>query len=56
MPPPSLEILNEAIRRETDPSRLLAYLRAREMIYGVPQDAEPCGRAAPSAHQETSTT
>ena len=24
MPPPSLEILNEAIRRETDPSRLLA--------------------------------
>ena len=55
MTPPSLEILNEAIRRETNHPDFLASVRAREMIHGVPQDAEPCGRAAPSAHQETST-
>ena len=48
MPPPSLEVLNDAIRREDDPARLAAFLRAREAIYGLPQDAEPCGDTRPA--------
>ena len=51
MPPPSLEVLNDAIRREDDPARLAAFLRAREAIYGpnrrTPSSAATLGLPGP---------
>ena len=48
MPPPSLEVLNDAIRREDDPVRLPPFLAAREAIYSVRRDVEPRGDLQPT--------